>query len=421
MKIGIIGLGDMGQLYARIFSESGYQVYGCDLPENRDKLIAAFEGNALVHICETSMEVISQSEYIIFSVETSQIESVVKKVAAYLKPGHIVAGQTSVKNPEVRAFKKYLNSDVEISTLHSLHGPHVNPKGQTLIVIPERISPEKFEEILKVLSCLGSKIEILESADAHDKMMADIQVVTHIGFESIGTSFMHRGVFPWENPLHSSGLDNLKLLLTLRIYSYKHHVYEGMAMQNPFSKQDVRAYAKAENDIFGLMISESKDELYELILSAKEKVFKGFSGSLMLSDERMKEFSLHPPREHKPNSHLSLLAMVLTWARLGTSPYDNLICQTPPFKLRVGMAEYLFLTEELLEESLQAGLYDKSIRMDDLAFHTSVQEWAHIVESGDQKGYSSHFERTKIFLADRLEEGRRLSSMLIERINNEES
>jgi prephenate dehydrogenase (NADP+) len=419
MNIGIIGLGDMGQLYAESFSKAGYLVYGCDLPENTEKLSLFFRSNDLINICNSPKEVIDNSEYLIFSVETNNIEAVIQQAAPYLRKGHIVAGQTSVKNPEVSAFKKHLSEEVEIATLHSLHGPHVNPKGQTLIAIPERISKGRFEEVLQLLSCLESKIEILDSADVHDKMMADIQVVTHIGFESIGTSFMHRGVFPWENPLHSSGLDNLKLLLTLRIYSYKHHVYEGMAMQNPFSKQDVRAYAKAENDIFGLMISESEDELYTLIREAKAKVFEGFSGSLMLNDELMKEFSLYPPKEHKPNSHLSLLAMVLTWARLGTSPYDNLICQTPPFKLRVGMAEYLFLKDELLKESLDAALFDKSIRMDDLAFHTSVQEWAHIVESGDQKGYSTHFERTKAFLADRLDEGRRLSSMLIERINNE--
>ena len=85
------------------------------------------------------------------------------------------------------------------------------------------------------------------------------------------------------------------------------------------------------------------------------------------------------------------------------------------------MAEYLFLNETLLEESLNAALYDKSIRKDDLAFHTSVQEWAHIVEIGDSQGYEAHFRRTKTFLADRLEEGRRLSTTLIERLNNEKS
>jgi prephenate dehydrogenase (NADP+) len=38
MNIGIIGLGDMGRLYAKAFAKAGYTVCGCDLPENRDKL-----------------------------------------------------------------------------------------------------------------------------------------------------------------------------------------------------------------------------------------------------------------------------------------------------------------------------------------------------------------------------------------------
>ncbi|WP_246230160.1 hypothetical protein [Mucilaginibacter humi] len=45
--------------------------------------------------------------------------------------------------------------------------------------------------------------------------------------------------------------------------------------------------------------------------------------------------------------------MVDAWYHLGVNPYDNLICQTPPFRLRLGIAEYLFKDEELLEESIR--------------------------------------------------------------------
>ena len=38
MEIGIIGLGDMGKLYANKFVRAGYAVNGCDLPVKRDKL-----------------------------------------------------------------------------------------------------------------------------------------------------------------------------------------------------------------------------------------------------------------------------------------------------------------------------------------------------------------------------------------------
>ena len=47
--------------------------------------------------------------------------------------GAVVAGQTSVKDPEIKAFEKHLPSDVHIVSCHSLHGPGVNPKGQPLV------------------------------------------------------------------------------------------------------------------------------------------------------------------------------------------------------------------------------------------------------------------------------------------------
>jgi prephenate dehydrogenase (NADP+) len=418
MRIGIVGLGDMGILYAKLFVKAGYEVYGTDLTENIESIKTKLSGTS-IHVCQKGQDAVEKADFVLFSVETENIDSVVKSYSNYVQPNAIVAGQTSIKTPEIAAFNKYLSPSVNIATIHALHGPNVNPIGQTLIAINHRCTDVKFKQLLQLLTSTGSKIVTLASADLHDKMMADVQVVTHIGFESIGTSFMHRGVYPWINPLHTSGLDTLKMLMTLRIFSYKHHVYAGMALMNPYGKNHVRAYAEAENELFGLMISEEKESFVFLLRDAKNKVFADFNGSLMLNDELMREYSLHHSDLDMPNSHLSLLAMVLTWARLGTNPYKNMIFQTPPFKLRVGMAEYLFMNADLLEESMNAALFDKSIRKDDLAFHTSVQEWAHIVEIGDKKGYESHFERTKAFLSDKLEEGRHKSSMLIERLKND--
>jgi prephenate dehydrogenase (NADP+) len=53
--------------------------------------------------------------------------------AAATKQGAIVGGQTSCKAPEIAAFEKYLPSDVDIVSCHSLHGPKVDPRGQPLV------------------------------------------------------------------------------------------------------------------------------------------------------------------------------------------------------------------------------------------------------------------------------------------------
>ena len=404
-------------MFAKIWANTGLEVFGCDLPQNREILENEL-GPFGIKILNDGIAVSRLCDFILYSVEAENIEKVVAQCGPSTKYGAIVAGQTSVKTPEIAAFEKYLPQDAQIVTCHALYGPAVNPVGQTLVVVNHRASITAFEESLKVFHVIGSIIHQLEDFHSHDRMMADIQAVTHIGFESIGTAFMHRKVYPWENTLHPNGLDNVKLLMTLRIYSYKFHVYSGLALQNPYAKRDVRNYAKAENELFEMMIQENEKKFRKRIYSARDSVFKDKSGDLMLDDKIMSEFSLSQDFEHKPNSHLSLLAMVDTWHKLGTNPYKNLICQTPPFKLRVGMAEYLFMNDSLLEETIEAALFDKTIRGEDLAFHTAVHEWANIVEMGDKESYRKHFEATKTYLSDRLEEGRAKSSLLISKLQN---
>lgn len=418
MKIGIIGLGDMGKMFARIWANAGFQVFGCDLPANQTDLQNEL-GTFGIEVLKDGKAVSRLCDFILYSVEAEKINDVVKECGGATKFGAIVAGQTSVKTPEIAAFEEHLPKDTQIVTCHALYGPGVNPANQTLAVINHRASNQAFEDALEVFSKIGSVIHQLEDFHEHDKMMADIQAVTHVGFESIGTACMHRKVYPWENPLHPNGLDNVKFLMTLRIYSYKFHVYSGLALLNPYAKRDVRRYASCEMELFETMLEEDEKKFRKRIYAARDHVFKDKGETLMLDDKIMSEFSLSQDKDHKPNSHLSLLAMVDTWHKLGTNPYKNLVCQTPPFKLRVGMAEYLYMNDDLLEETIQTALFDKSIRGEDLAFHTAVHEWANIVETGDKKSYEQHFEATKRYLSARLDEGRQKSTLLINKLRSQ--
>jgi prephenate dehydrogenase (NADP+) len=167
-----------------------------------------------------------------------------------------------------------------------------------------------------------------------------------------------------------------------------------------------------------MMICEQEAEFRKRIRAANEFVFHGERDFITLDVEVMKDFKMAEEGEdHMPNSHLSLLAMVDSWYQMKVNPYENLICQTPPFRLRLGIAEYLFKNEALLEETIQAALYDKGIRADDLEFHSAVREWASIIEYGDMDGYITHFNQVKDFFADRLQDGAKQSSRLIEKLS----
>lgn len=417
MKIGIIGLGDMGKLYAIKFADAGLEVFGCDLPERKLELISELEPFGIT-ILDSGIEISKTCDFIFYAVEAEKIAEVVAACALSTKKGAIVTGMTSVKTPEVEAFERYLPKETQIVITHSLHGPGFKTKGQKLIIAPHRISEENYNKAKELLSKLESELIELKDYLQHDQIMADTQAVTHMGFESMGTAWKNAGCYPWESGAYVSGIDNVKILTTLRIFSYKAHVYLGLAILNPYASKQISAYAKSESELFKMMIQEDEFNFRERIYRARDFVFHGQKNLILFDDEIMKEFSIGSNISLvKSNSHLSLLAMVDAWHQLMINPYDNLICQTPPFKLRLGIVEYLFKNEELLEDTIQAALFDKSIRGDDLEFHTAVREWASIIRYKDMEGYKTHFKEAKHFFEPLLEKGRIQSTELIRKLS----
>lgn len=246
--------------------------------------------------------------------------------------GAIVGGQTSCKAPEIAAFEKHLPNDVSIISCHSLHGPGVDPRGQPLVLIKHRASNADFAFVENVLSCLGSK-HVYLTHEQHDRITADTQAVTHAAFLSMGAAWMANNQFPWESQRYIGGIENVKINVTLRIYANKWHVYAGLAILNPSAQKQIKQYAESVTELFKLMLAGQKEELRRRIYAAKKAVFgedRDKERELLLRDEVLDRFSLGEiPEKRLKNNHLSLLAMVDCWWKLGIVPYDHMICSTP--------------------------------------------------------------------------------------------
>lgn len=104
----------------------------CDLPENYEK-IKVFEKQGF-KVWKDGYAVARRCDFVMFSVEAAYIDKVVAQFGPSMRIGSIACGQTSVKDPEIKAFEKYLPDDVNIVTCHSLHGPSVNPKNQVCLI-----------------------------------------------------------------------------------------------------------------------------------------------------------------------------------------------------------------------------------------------------------------------------------------------
>lgn len=148
----------------------------------------------------------------------------------------------------------------------------------------------------------------------------------------MGTAWHANNQFPWEVARYVGGIENVKINITLRIYANKWHVYAGLAILNPAAKKQIRQYAQSVTDLFKLMLGGHREELRARVKTAGAAVFKSdtMQHDLLLRDDVLDRFSLSKGNsERMPNNHLSLLAIVDCWWKLGIVPYDHMICSTP--------------------------------------------------------------------------------------------
>ncbi|KAJ5408061.1 hypothetical protein N7509_001944 [Penicillium cosmopolitanum] len=418
-SIGIIGMGDMGKMYAQRLSAAGWRINACDRPENYESLTQEFASQQRITIFPNGHLVSRLSDFILYSVEAGVIDRVVAQYGPSTKVGAIVGGQTSCKAPELAAFEKHLPSDVEIVSCHSLHGPKVNPRGQPLVLIQHRASDESLQFVDHILSSFGSK-HVYITGEMHDRITADTQAVTHAAFLSMGTAWQANNQFPWEINRWVGGIENVKINITLRIYANKWHVYAGLAILNPAAKQQIRQYAESVTELYKLMLGGHREELKQRVKAAGAAVFKEGQEAqdLLLKDEVLDRFSLSNRSREKspPNSHLSLLAIVDCWSKLGIVPYDHMICSTPLFRLWLGVTEYLFRNPELLEEALDTAIDDNTFRSDDLEFTFAARAWSDCVSFGDFESYRDRFERIASYFAPRFPEASQLGNEMMKTI-----
>ena len=147
----------------------------------------------------------------------------------------------------------------------------------------------------------------------------------------MGCAWAANNQFPWQVSRYVGGIENVKINVTLRIYSNKWHVYAGLAILNPQAKAQIAQYADSVTELFKLMLAGQRKELEERVKTAGAAVFKDHQGTRpLLREDLLDKFSLGElPRERVRNNHLSLLAMVDCWWKLGIVPYDHMICSTP--------------------------------------------------------------------------------------------
>lgn len=82
----------------------------------------------------------------------------------------------------------------------------------------------------------------------------------------------------------------------------------------------------------------------------------------------------------------------------------------------LGISEYLFRNDELLEEAIDTAIDDNTFRADDLEFTFAARDWSTRVMLGNFDGYREKFENIQKYFEPRFPDATKLGNEMIKTI-----
>lgn len=175
-KIGIIGYGRFGKLWADILAQvKGNRIFVYDSDISSQPKIDN------QNICVLQQEQLIDMDMVFFCVPISHLEKCLTENTAFLSPHAVVSDTCSVKEYPVEWMRSILNETQEILGLHPLFGPDSIDQKQhrKLVLCRERVSDENYAMIYNMFQ--QANLTLLEmSAEEHDKQAVFSQGLTHL-------------------------------------------------------------------------------------------------------------------------------------------------------------------------------------------------------------------------------------------------
>jgi chorismate mutase/prephenate dehydrogenase len=198
------GEGAMGQLFAKQFQRSGYEVKVLDKAQQSQ-----------------AAEILKGAKLVMISVPINALETVVNALPK-LDDDCLLVDITSVKQAPLNVLKKVHNGAVV--GLHPMFGPDISHWVKQTVVVCEGRNPEVAQGLLKQLQIWGCQLVELD-AKKHDEAMQIIQVMRHLTTFVYGQFLAKQGHTLAELRSCSSPIYQLELMMVGRLFAQSPELY----------------------------------------------------------------------------------------------------------------------------------------------------------------------------------------------------
>lgn len=237
--IGVIGgKGQLGRWCAEIFRKHGCPVVIADRAtelSNRD--------------------VAARADIVVVSVPIGVTGEVLKEVSSSLRREQLIVDLTSVKTPFIPLME---SSKAEVLSVHPMFAPDITSKAmQTCIVCPVREG--KLAALFKEVLQREELRLITMTPDAHDRMMAVVQGLTHFQAIAAAHCMAAMNFQPAESLESASPVYRLRLAMIGRILAQSPRLYAEIQIFNPYVAEVLENLQRSHEHLMGLVAAKDVD------------------------------------------------------------------------------------------------------------------------------------------------------------------
>jgi prephenate dehydrogenase len=230
MRAGIIGgTGKMGRLFGAVLSRHGFEVR---VSGRRTEL--------------SNRELAEESDLVMVSVPIRSTLAVIAEIAPLLGKDQLLCDLTSLKAGPVEAM---LRSRAQVLGMHPLFGPTVpSLHSQTVILTPARCGTPLASRIPEILRAEGADLVVMDP-DAHDRLMAIIQGLTHFGNLCMADAIRRSGTDLATALGATSPVYRIQMGLIGRLLSQDPALYGDILQLNPHVPAVLASFDEAVSDL----------------------------------------------------------------------------------------------------------------------------------------------------------------------------
>lgn len=229
------GAGAVGEMFVRLLEGVGAEVCVIDTaaPDGTDAARHVERGD-ITRPDRRLLDEVGQADLVLLTVPERVALVAIPSVLAGMKPGALFAETLSVKS---RAAEVALagTAEVEIVGLNPMFSPSLGMPGNPVAVVVSRDGP-RTEELCRLLSAWGGR-PVRMDADAHDRVTAAVQVLTHAAVLSFGLALSELDVSVDELAAVATPPHTMMLALLSRIVAGTPEVYWDVQSANPYASK----------------------------------------------------------------------------------------------------------------------------------------------------------------------------------------